>query len=137
MPCVSNPSREEEAGPPSASDPDPCRWSMALGGWLGCRGGKGPTYLTHFLVEVFLQARNALKRVDIETHTAAGQREEGPGGLQVRVGSPGEPCGRPDLHPHQPQPRDGMEQSSTALQPPESGRGSACPLLAGFLDYLS
>ena len=67
------------------------RWSMALGeGVRGLRGRKG-TYLTHFLVEVFLQARNALKCVDIETHTAAVHREEGPGGLQVRVGSPGEP----------------------------------------------
>lgn len=30
------------------------------------------TYLTHFLVEVFLQACDALKGVNVEPHTAAG-----------------------------------------------------------------
>lgn len=29
-------------------------------------------YLTHLFMEVFLQTRNALERVDIETYTAAG-----------------------------------------------------------------
>lgn len=48
--------------------------------------GVTKAYLTHLLVEVFLQACNALKRVDIETYTAAvgeGGREnehEGQGG---------------------------------------------------------
>lgn len=51
-----------------------------LGRPLPCLQGLRPTgvsrpYLTHLLVEVLLQARNALKRVDIETYTAAGGKE--------------------------------------------------------------
>lgn len=38
--------------------------------------GSMPTHLTHLPVEVLLQACDALKRVDIETYTAAGWGEE-------------------------------------------------------------
>ena len=66
--------------------PQPERGSLALA--LGSRAwpkGLSPirvtrTYLTHLLVEVLLQACNALKRVDIETYPATG------GGREVNTG---------------------------------------------------
>lgn len=46
-------------------------------------------YLAHLFMEVFLQARDALERVDVETYTAAGGRGGGRGGDMVRTTSDG------------------------------------------------
>lgn len=56
-PAHSLPSREEGGGLPRQR-----AWPKGAAG----------THLTHLLVEVLLQARNALERVDVETYTAAG-----------------------------------------------------------------
>lgn len=74
--------------------------TLALGSRVWPKGVTG-TYLTHLLVEVLLQASNALERVNIEAYTAAGEREGGAKRTHRSAGGPGDTHTPTHLHLHQ------------------------------------
>lgn len=70
---------------PQPSPMCPCSPSLPLADPLALQDRSA--YLAHLFMEVFLQARDALERVDIETYTAAGGRGGGREGDMVRTTS--------------------------------------------------
>lgn len=85
------------------------------------------THLAHLPVEVLLQACDALERVDVETHTAAGgggtqNEHEGQGG------QPGEAY-TPPTPPSPGSPEGARDRRGTAVRPGKEARGRPPPHL--------